>query len=190
MIFPHETAKYVMHNVQTHLNVTNMDILILGCRHHEQYWFEAILLELGAKHITCLELKSDVVTSSNLVSIISPGMLWKKFMNNELYDLVFSLDTLKALGMGQYGVGLNPWADLTTMAKAWCVSKPGGKAFVTIPTGNDLLEFNTGRVYGRKRIPNLFANWKYVNSTTYKPHTFVKDSISFHESFFVLEKWS
>ena len=32
---------------------------------------------------------------------------------------------------------LNPWGDLITMARAWCLVKPEGLALVGVPTGMD-----------------------------------------------------
>ena len=33
-------------------------------------------------------------------------------------------------GLGRYGEALNPWGDLITMAKAWCLTKQGGKFLI------------------------------------------------------------
>jgi hypothetical protein len=60
----------------------------------------------------------------------------------------------------RYGDNLNPWGDLIAMARAWCVTKPGGKAVVGVPTGPDQIVFNSYKVYGHIMYPHLFANWK------------------------------
>jgi len=33
----------------------------------------------------------------------------------------------------RYGDQLNPWGDLITMARAWCMVKPGGFAAIGVP---------------------------------------------------------
>jgi hypothetical protein len=35
---------------------------------------------------------------------------------------------------------LNPWGDLITMARAWCLLKPGGRAIVGTPSGPDIIQ--------------------------------------------------
>jgi hypothetical protein len=57
---------------------------------------------------------------------------------------------------------LNPWGDLIAMARAWCLTKPGGRALIGVPSGPDLIYFNTHRVYGPVMFSHLFANWNQV----------------------------
>ena len=62
---------------------------------------------------------------------------------------------------------LNPWGDLIAMAKAWCLSKPTGKAVIGIPVApKDKIVFNSHKIYGPIMQSHLFANWKleYTNS--------------------------
>ena len=66
----------------------------------------------------------------------------------------------------RYGDGINPWGDLITMAKTWCLVKNGARALVGVPSlfkeGNnaEYIGFNAGRIYGNIQIPHLFANWE------------------------------
>ena len=62
----------------------------------------------------------------------------------------------------RYGDMLNPWGDLIAMARAWCLVKPGGKALVGVPSGPDMIMFNSDRVYGPLSYSHLFANWRQV----------------------------
>ena len=62
----------------------------------------------------------------------------------------------------RYGDMLNPWGDLITMARAWCLVKPGGKALVGVPSGPDTVIFNSHRLYGPVAYSHLFANWKQI----------------------------
>ena len=64
--------------------------------------------------------------------------------------------------LGRYGDTLNPWADMLTLAQAWCVSKPGARLAVGVPyvkTG-DRIEYNAHRVYGPLMYPFLATNWE------------------------------
>jgi hypothetical protein len=46
------------------------------------------------------------------------------------------------------------------MARAWCFVKPGGQALVGLPSGPDMMGFNSHKVYGRIMYAQLFANWE------------------------------
>ena len=64
----------------------------------------------------------------------------------------------------RYGDQLNPWGDIITMGRAWCQLKPGSRALVGLPAGNDMICFNTERRYGPYLYSQLFANWKQIYS--------------------------
>lgn len=55
------------------------------------------------------------------------------------FDLVVTFSSVEHSGLGRYGDALNPWGDLIAMAKAWCITKTGGKALVGVPTGKDVV---------------------------------------------------
>ena len=50
------------------------------------------------------------------------------------------------------------------MAKAWCLTKPKGQALVGVPSGMDLVLFNSNRNYGRIMNSHLFASWNVIYS--------------------------
>ena len=54
-----------------------------------------------------------------------------------LFDAVVTVSSLEHSGLGRYGDPVNPWADLIAMARSWCITKPGGKMFIGVPTGPD-----------------------------------------------------
>ena len=68
--------------------------------------------------------------------------------------------------LSRYGDDMNPWGDLITMARAWCLVKPGAKAIVGMPVGLDELQFNAHRIYGPIQLPHFFANWEQVYTAT------------------------
>jgi Caenorhabditis protein of unknown function, DUF268 len=51
-------------------------------------------------------------------------------------------NVVPCLIMFRYGDMLNPWGDLITMARAWCLVKPGGLGLVGVPTGMDQVRGN------------------------------------------------
>ena len=65
---------------------------------------------------------------------------------------------------GRYGDALNPWGDLITTARAWCVTKSNGFLLLGLPGGSeDSIRYNAHRVYGKYRWPLITTNWKVGN---------------------------
>ena len=64
----------------------------------------------------------------------------------------------------RYGDQINPWGDIITMGRAWCRMKPGARALVGLPAGNDVICFNAHRRYGPFLYSQLFANWNEIFS--------------------------
>jgi hypothetical protein len=62
----------------------------------------------------------------------------------------------------RYGDMLNPWGDLITMARAWCLVKPSGRALVGVPSGPDTIIFNSHKLYGPIAYAQIFANWNQL----------------------------
>ena len=54
---------------------------------------------------------------------------------------------------------INPDADLAAMSKATTYLKQGGLLFLAVPVGRDGLYWNSGRVYGKARLPLLMEQW-------------------------------
>ncbi len=66
----------------------------------------------------------------------------------------------------RYGDQLNPWGDLIAMARSWCLLRPGGKALVGVPSGPDVIAYNSHRIYGPLGYAQLFANFEQVFTNT------------------------
>ncbi len=80
----------------------------------------------------------------------TPDEFRTAFLNGQIapYDAVVSFSSIEHSGLGRYGDGLNPWGDLLTMAKIWCILKDEGKALVGFPIASrDQLVFNAHRYY-------------------------------------------
>ena len=92
-----------------------------------------------------------------------PDEFRKKFNDGTLekFDIIVSYSSLEHSGLGRYGDGLHPWADLVTMSLLWCVTKDGGDAIIGVPSSKqDYVFFNACRCYGPQFLDQLFANWK------------------------------
>ena len=92
------------------------------------------------------------------------------YRNNTLglFDVFLSFSSVEHSGLGRYGDALNPWADLLALARARCVTKPGGYLGLAVPVERtqslrDIVIFNEKRLYGPHRYPLLTANWDQLD---------------------------
>eukprot|EP00933_Yihiella_yeosuensis_P080453 TRINITY_DN93877_c0_g1_i1.p1 TRINITY_DN93877_c0_g1~~TRINITY_DN93877_c0_g1_i1.p1 ORF type:complete len:438 (+),score=59.91 TRINITY_DN93877_c0_g1_i1:69-1382(+) len=128
--------------------------LVLGS---ERPWLEALLLGHGAAKITVVEYRR-LATDHPKISTLTPPELWSRTKNSDLFDCVASFSSIEHSGLGRYGDVVNPWGDLQTMAKLWCVSTLAAAFFIGIPVEDDVLVWNSHRLYGPRRLAQLFAN--------------------------------
>ena len=120
---------------------------------------------MGAAKITTLEY-AKIETDHEQINVLTPEEFRQAYIKGQLplFDAMVTYSSLEHSGLGRYGDSLNPWGDLITMAKAWCVMKPKGRALVGVPSGLDKVIFNTNKNYGRIMNSHLFANWDVVHS--------------------------
>lgn len=79
------------------------------------------------------------------------------------FDAMVTYSSLEHSGLGRYFDNLNPWGDLITMAKVWCITKDSGQILVGVPSAKtDKLLMNAHRIYGKVQLAHLFANWKVI----------------------------
>jgi len=132
----------------------------------ESPWVEAILLHYGASNLTTVEF-GKINSGHPQIRTMIPTDFTEGFINGSIkpFDFGLSYSSVEHDGLGRYGDVLNPIADLQTMAKMLNVIRPGGLFFVGVPThlGEDTLVFNAHRIYGRLRLPKLFAGWRLVD---------------------------
>ena len=136
-----------------------MRYLVIGS---ENPWVEACVLQAGARHVTTLEY-GNINSTHPQVSTMTPEAMRERFgelMNH--FDIVVSFSSLEHSGLGRYGDALNPWGDKQAVARAWCLTKPGGRLLIAVMPGGDGLTFNLHRTYGPLQLSHLLANWEQV----------------------------
>jgi hypothetical protein len=75
------------------------------------------------------------------------------------YDFIVSLSAIEHFGLGYYGDEVNPTADLEAMTDAYCWLKPGGRFYLTVPTGSYKVT-NHWRRYDTEHLANLVGKFK------------------------------
>ena len=92
--------------------------------------------------------------------------------------MIVTYSSVEHSGLGRFGDMLNPWGDIITLARGWCVTNDGGSLTIGVPYHyeHELIRFNADRRYGKVRYPYLATNWKqhYEGHGAQNPHVFTK----------------
>ena len=150
--------------IHKYIDMNGTRVLVVGS---ERPWVEAICLKLGAAHVTTLEY-GRIDNTHPQITTRTPGEFRELYRTGKLepFDVVVSFSSLEHPGLGRYGDSLNPWGDLLALARAKCVTKPGGYLALAVPTGSDKVNFNAERQYWLVRYPLLTANWARIDNET------------------------
>jgi len=91
----------------------------------ETPWVEAMLLAIGAEHVTTIEYGTIISQHPN-VSTMTPAQVTERFLATNgaepKFDVAVTFSSLEHSGLGRYGDTLNPWGDIQAVAKAWCIT--------------------------------------------------------------------
>ena len=153
--------------------VKDGEILVYGA---DSYVLAALLLEMGAKHITIFDY-ARIRSTHPKITVLNHGDYKQFYLRGKLpeFDAFFAVSFFNRVGLGRFGDALNPYADRINMGRAYCLTKPGARGLVVDPAGFDAVVFNTHRIYGPLQNSHLFANWDQVYST-FKPFPNGKES--------------
>ena len=73
------------------------------------------------------------------LSTVLPHEFDQLYLSGTRFDALVTYSSVEHSGLGTYGDRLNPWGDLITMAKSWCILKPKALALVAVPSYKDYL---------------------------------------------------
>jgi hypothetical protein len=138
-------------------------VLVIGS---ETPWVESCVLAAGASSVVTLEYGTIESRHPN-ISSMTPNEARALYLRGELepFDAVVTFSSVEHSGLGRYGDAMNPWGDLQTIARAWCLTKPGGHLVLGVPDdmARDSIQFNAHRMYGPVMYMHLTANWEQVS---------------------------
>lgn len=171
------------------LNLNGKSVLVIGS---ETPWVEVLCLGLGAAQVTTLEY-GRITSTHPQVKALTPTEFREQYQRGklELFDVVASHSSLEHSGLGRYGDGLNPWGDILAVARAWCVTKPGGGLYLGLPTGKDDILHNAHKVYGKVRWPLVSINYQQLDYNEHTEEEFQDDitmEVKYGGSGFIFEK--
>lgn len=143
-------------------DITGYHFLVIGS---ERPWLETALLAAGAAFVTTIEYNPQVQFQHPRLEVISWDVARARYRADHFgpFDGVASFSSVEHSGLGRYGDPLGPWEDIISIARCWCVAKPGARMLLSVPTsvtGDDRLYWNAHRLYGRIRWPMLAAGWR------------------------------
>ena len=141
-------------------------------------WVEACILEAGANEIVTLEygvIYSKQPQSKTMVTL----EFCRDFLENKLenFDAVVTFSTVEHSGLEIFGDMLNPWGDIITIARAWCVTKDWGYLTIGVQYRDETIQFNADRRNDKVDYPYLTTNWRqyYQGYGIQRPYVFWKD---------------
>mmetsp|Transcript_6212 Transcript_6212/g.16586 ORF Transcript_6212/g.16586 Transcript_6212/m.16586 type:complete len:395 (-) Transcript_6212:998-2182(-) len=155
------------------LPISDSRALVVGS---EEPWIESLLLNSGAKNVVTLGHGEILSKVPNLITM-QPREFATKYVREQLeqFDVVFAFSSVEHSGLGRNGDALNPWADILSVAKLWCVTKPGGILVIQVPTGTiDVVYMNSQRMYGLLRPQYLMTNWDRIELHNKNPPSNIK----------------
>uniref|UniRef100_A0A7S0MCR1 Uncharacterized protein n=1 Tax=Cryptomonas curvata TaxID=233186 RepID=A0A7S0MCR1_9CRYP len=137
--------------------VTGQAALVIGSI---KPWVESLLLMAGAgTPITTIDFNPPISQVPEL-AIGNSSLLQSGGGGEGSFDAIISYSSLEHDGLGRYGDPIRPDGDIQALGRIRELLRPGGRLFLGVPVGRDLLAFNAHRVYGPVRLARLLDGWR------------------------------
>lgn len=140
--------------------ITGLDVVTMGSI---SPWYESMILVHGGRP-HAIDYNPILSRSERLTTWTIDK--WER--ERRRFDYALSISSFEHDGLGAYGDPIDPEGDLKAMRKMKEILKPGGILLLAVPTGQDLVRFNSVRIYGRLRLPLLIEGWDWIDSEGYE----------------------
>ena len=149
-----------------HVSLKGKDVLLIGSNNP---WYESVCL--------AHDCESCTVVGSEATDFEYPKLAYKSFddIANQPFDVIVSISSIQRSGIGQDDE-INPNADVHGMRLMKKHLRPDGRLLLVLPIGNDLLIWNTQRVYGFTRLPYLFNGWTLQGAVGFDEKKLTEDN--------------
>lgn len=122
--------------------------------------FIAHLLAAGLK-VNMIDVRPFSGEAKNLYTIIDDATMMRQFKDNSLQSLS-ALCSPEHFGLGRYGDPVDPEACFQFFEKVQQKLKPGGRAYIAVPVGQDRVEFNAHRVFYANTVISCLSKLRLV----------------------------
>lgn len=85
------------------------------------------------------------------------------FDDNALQTLS-CLHTIEHIGLGRYGDQINPNGYYEALMELQRVVAPGGHLILSMPVGQERVEFNAQRILDQETVSKNLQKWNWLNS--------------------------
>lgn len=169
-----------LYDALTKYNIAGHNTLIIGST---EPCYEALAFLNKVNSVTLVEYRAITTDFPNFKT-----MTVTEFENdNTIYDSAISISSIEHTGLGRYGDPIDPDGDLKALSQHKDRIKPSGLCFLAVPIGNDRVEGNLHRVYGKDRLPKLLKGWKILDKFGFD-QTIFESNTQRNQPVFVLEK--
>ena len=160
-------------------DIRDKRVAVVGSLHP---WIEAMLINMGNK-VTTIEYNVHETHYGDTLSCKDYFEYFENFQD-EPFDAIVTYSSVEHSGLGRYGDPLDPNGDLKTMEVIYNNMKPGGILVWGAPVGQDMLVWNSHRIYGEHRLSLIFEKFSIVDYFgPYNLDTLIKDMPVSKESF-------
>lgn len=132
--------------------------------------YEAIVLANNPASVTTVEFRNINCPGceQNKMKILTVDQ-YKAMPQKPMFDFAMSVCAINHAGLGRYGDPLDPDGDIKSMQEMLQMVKPGGLLFIALPIGIDTVVWNAHRIYGQKRIKQVFQGWEQIGTFGVNP---------------------
>lgn len=121
---------------------------------------EALAIWKGAKIVYVVDYNTPISEHPNVHPMSTEEYLKK----NIQVDIGISISSFEHDGLGRYGDLIFPDGDFQAMRIAKEMIKPSGLLILSVPIGPDCITWNSHRIYGPIRLPQLMTGWTITSS--------------------------
>jgi len=133
-------------------------------------WIEALALNASAGSVFTIdynppETDHPRINPLSMADVLNPTSQRK-------FDVIVSFSSIEHDGLGRYGDPLNPIGDFASVREYRKMLRPGGLFLLGVPISfEDELPYNSCRIYGPLRLPELIKPFEYEGYVYKGEHT-------------------
>lgn len=128
------------------------------------------------REIEVFDIRPQLQKIKNIIFVQTDMMALPKDMV-DYCDSLSSLHAIEHFGLGRYGDPIDANGHIKALNNIYKILKKNGKFYLSVPIGNQRIEFNTHRIFGIKYLLDIFKDKYKVDS-----FSFIDDKGCFFEN--------